>query len=75
MRSAGAALTLNSRGTAVIDLRHFLQSGPFLDVSQQGIPSSSSSSSATLELGSIGQTSDYCTDSRTFHMTAFKLQW
>lgn len=38
-----ATLTFNCRGTAVIDLCDFLQPGSFLDVGQQGIPSSASS--------------------------------
>lgn len=38
-----AVLTLDRGGAAVIDLRDFLESGPFLDVGQQGIPSCSSS--------------------------------
>lgn len=39
-----AVLTLDSGGAAVVDLRDFLESAPFLDVGQQGIPSCSSSS-------------------------------
>lgn len=37
-----AVLTLDSGGAAVVDLRDFLEPGPFLDVGQQGIPSRSS---------------------------------
>lgn len=45
--------TIDDGGAAVVDLRDFLELGSFLDVCQQGIPSTTSSSSAKLDLGRI----------------------
>lgn len=60
------ALTIDGRGTAVVDLRDFPEPGSFLDVSQQGIPSTSAST--RVELGRLCRTLSRGGE-KSFHIT------